>query len=297
MARQSNGFGAIAAKPANKAMMISAILEIYLAFFAFGARVISSFLKLSAMAWQSNGLRVIAAACMGVIDVSFKNLLLEITQKLSIPEPKYGLTVDSSGQFTAYVDVEGFSGCVAGPSKEEAARNCINTLRDELGFGVRDTNFEDAMFFKSLYDHLCEQYNALMAKYNTLKWDYKFLKECYNKTMADRDRVSTEHSEIQQHLERIFAIMNPVDMVVDAPQEGAAPQEGIAAISHLMLFVLSTSFGLEYVVVANRKLALQPIRVSVWVHYFQPVGSSCLPYRQLTISYTPQQNGVAERKN
>lgn len=181
-----------------------------------------------------------------MIDISFKNLLLEITQKLSIPVPKYGLTVDSSGQLTAYVDVDvrrgdsaaetirswGSSGCAAGPSEEEAARNCINTLRDELCFGVRDTNFDDSKFYKSLYDHLCEQYNALMAKYNTLKWDYKFLKECYTKTMDDRDRVSAEHSEIQLHLERVFAIMNRTDMVVDVPQTAAEPHEEAVGASH-----------------------------------------------------------------
>ncbi|XP_020115170.1 uncharacterized protein LOC109728998 [Ananas comosus] len=50
-------------------------------------------------------LLVCSNAGMGVIDVSFKNLLLEITQRLSIPVPKYGLTVDSSGQLTGYVDV------------------------------------------------------------------------------------------------------------------------------------------------------------------------------------------------
>lgn len=118
---------------------------------------------------------------MGVIDVSFKNLLLEITQKLSIPVPKHGLIVDSSGQLTTYIDVEvrrggsavetirswGSSSCVAGPSEEEATRNSINTLRNKLGFGICDTNFKDVKFYKSLYDHLCEQCNALMVKYNT----------------------------------------------------------------------------------------------------------------------------------
>nr|CAD1835503.1 unnamed protein product [Ananas comosus var. bracteatus] len=239
MARQSNGFGAIAAacEQGNDDISNTRNLSCLLCFRRTSDTFISEVIR--------NGMAVEWPQGMGVIDVSFKNLLLEITQKLSIHVPKYGLTVDSSGQLTAYVDVEvqrggsvaetirswGSSGCVAGPSEEEAARNCINTLRDELGFGGRDTNFEDAKFYKSLYDHLCEQYNALMAKYNTLKWDYKFLKECYNKTTDDRDRVSAEHSEIQQHLERIFAIMNPVDMVVDAPQEGAASQDGTAATS------------------------------------------------------------------
>lgn len=43
---------------------------------------------------------------MEAVDVSFKHMLLEITQKLSMPAPKYDLTVDSLGQFSAYVEVE-----------------------------------------------------------------------------------------------------------------------------------------------------------------------------------------------
>ncbi len=126
-----------------------------------------------------------------MVDVSFR-LLLEITQKLFILEPKYGLTVDTSGQLTAYVDVEVHRGdsvmesirslsppaYVVGPSEEDATRNGINTLRDDLGFNIRDTNFEDVKFYQNFYTHLSKQYNTLISKYNSLKWDYKLLKDC-----------------------------------------------------------------------------------------------------------------------
>nr|CAD1823126.1 unnamed protein product [Ananas comosus var. bracteatus] len=155
---------------------------------------------------------------MEVVAVSFKHLLFEITQKLSLSVPKYGFIVDPSGQLSAYVDVDVEHG--------DAVIETIRSWALRLMLPAHPKRMQPV--YRDLYQQLSDRYNALVTKHNTLKWDHKFLKECYGKAIDERDRYCAERSEIHQSLERVVDMIAHPGMVVDVPVEGAAQEPSAA---------------------------------------------------------------------
>ncbi len=132
--------------------------------------------------FKDNFSRVLHTVSVGMklVDISFKHLQLKITQKFSLPAPKYGLTVDKSCQLSAYIDGEvqcgesvtetirslGSLPYVVGLSEEDAARNNISTLRDDFGLNIR-MQIAMTLNFTRIYTLLC-RCNALTILTATL---------------------------------------------------------------------------------------------------------------------------------
>nr|CAD1822856.1 unnamed protein product [Ananas comosus var. bracteatus] len=96
-----------------------------------------------------------------IVEINFQRLLRNICEKFSLPPPRYGITVGSSYQFCAFVDVQvprcshfmevipcwGSPSTDSSLSKNEAARSAIETLRNELQFDIGDANYTEKNHF------------------------------------------------------------------------------------------------------------------------------------------------------
>lgn len=110
-----------------------------------------------------------------VIDISFRRLLRIICAKFSLPPPKYGVGLDATGRFRAFVDVTvprvgpmlemltywGTPSTNIGQTQEDAARTPVERLRDELHFEIKDSNYEERQFYENLYDQIASEYDTL----------------------------------------------------------------------------------------------------------------------------------------
>lgn len=128
---------------------------------------------------------LISSAAMAepvVIDISFYRLLHSIYTKFSLPPARYGVSLDATCHFRAYVDVAvprvgpmtemimcwGMSSTNVGRTQEDATMTPVERLREELHFEVKDSNYADRRFYENLYDQIAGEYDALQDQHELL---------------------------------------------------------------------------------------------------------------------------------
>nr|CAD1833376.1 unnamed protein product [Ananas comosus var. bracteatus] len=62
-------------------------------------------------------------------------------------------------------------------AKEDAACAAIKRLRKELGFEVKDVNFEDKKYYKNLHDRIYDEHLELQDEYEMFNFDFDLLKK------------------------------------------------------------------------------------------------------------------------
>lgn len=148
---------------------------------------------------------------MSMIQLSYSKLLGEITEKLGVAPPECIITVIAEGWYLGYVDaaiarsatVIENARCWGSPSadlilaKDDAARAAINRIKSELHLHIIDTNYDDFMLYKSLYDHVTAQHTDLLGKFENLQREYNLLKDCYASAVAERVQYIDEKVKMQ----------------------------------------------------------------------------------------------------
>nr|CAD1821573.1 unnamed protein product [Ananas comosus var. bracteatus] len=71
-------------------------------------------------------------------------------------------------------------------AKDDAARAAIQRMRSELDLHIIDTNYDNFMLYKSLYDYVTAQHTKLLGQFENLKRQYNLLKDCYASAVAER---------------------------------------------------------------------------------------------------------------
>nr|CAD1835505.1 unnamed protein product [Ananas comosus var. bracteatus] len=112
------------------------------------------------------------------VDINFRRLLHNICLQFSLPPPRYRMTIGADLRFCSYVDVEiprssqfmeiitchGASFSDLNQAKEDAACAAIKSLRNKIGFKVRDVNFEDKKLLKSERRKIDPENNLMQEK-------------------------------------------------------------------------------------------------------------------------------------
>ncbi len=136
--------------------------------------------------------------------------------------PDCVVSVDTDGKYIAYIDIHvsrsnsivEIMRCWSVPAgtsdaaEEDASRNAVRRLVQELDLNVRDVNYDDALFYKSMNDQLTLNLSTLASQYNKLVWDYKFLKECYVSAVSQKNELIADRLKIQQALEECNVVIN-----------------------------------------------------------------------------------------
>nr|CAD1825836.1 unnamed protein product [Ananas comosus var. bracteatus]CAD1829836.1 unnamed protein product [Ananas comosus var. bracteatus] len=156
------------------------------------------------------------------IDINFRRLLGKICAKFSLPPPRYGTTVVAEGRLHSFVDVEvprgsrfmeiitcwGWFFPDSEQSEEDAARIAIKRLRDELGFEVKDINYDEKISYKELYKRNCDEHTELRDEYEMLNLDFDLLKKTYNILIEEKKQIAAELKEIKDGIARCHALIN-----------------------------------------------------------------------------------------
>ncbi len=159
---------------------------------------------------------------MTTILISFVRLLRDVCEQVHMDVPPCVVSTDTEGKFVAYIDIHitrndsivELIRCWSGPSstagaaEEEASHNTVKRLTQELDLHVRDVNYDDALFYKSMNDQLTLNLSNLANHYNKLVWDYNFLKDCYVSTAAQKNELTTDRLKIPQAIEECNAVIN-----------------------------------------------------------------------------------------
>ncbi len=136
--------------------------------------------------------------------------------------PDCVVSADMDGKFIAYIDIpigrndstvelvrcSSTPSSTAGAAEEDASRNAVKRLVLELDLHVRDINYDDALFYKSMNDQLILSLSTLATQHNKLAWEYNFLKECYLSTVTEKNDLAADRVKIQQALEECAAVIN-----------------------------------------------------------------------------------------
>ncbi len=136
--------------------------------------------------------------------------------------PDCVVSVDMDAKFIAYIDIPisrnestvelvrcwSTQSSTADVAEEDASRKAVKCLVLELDLHVRDTNYDDALFYKSMNDQLTLNLSTLANQYNKLVWDYNFLKECYLSTVTEKNDLAADRVKIQQALEECNAVIH-----------------------------------------------------------------------------------------
>nr|CAD1827348.1 unnamed protein product [Ananas comosus var. bracteatus] len=168
-----------------------------------------------------------------------RRLLRKICAKFSLQPPRYGMTLDTDLRFCSYVDVEiprssriievitswGAPSSNTNRTQEDAARIAIGRLRNELGFEVKDTNYEERKYLRGLYDQICHDHEELHDEYEMLKLDYDLLRRFYNSLVAERDRVVADLEKLKENINECFEMINQPN-AVPMDEESAANPDG-----------------------------------------------------------------------
>nr|CAD1827349.1 unnamed protein product [Ananas comosus var. bracteatus] len=168
-----------------------------------------------------------------------RRLLRKICGKFSLQPLRYGMTLDTDLRFCSYDDVEiprssriievitswGAPSSNANRTQEDAARIAIGRLRNELGFEVKDTNYEERKYLRGLYDQICHDHEELRDEYEMLKLDYDLLRRFYNSLVAERDRVVADLEKLKENINECFEMINQPN-AVPMDEESAANPDG-----------------------------------------------------------------------
>lgn len=143
------------------------------------------------------------------------------------------MIVDADFRFCSYVDVEvprssriieiitchGASFCESKQAKEDAAYAAIKRLRNELGFEVRDVNFEDKKDYKNLYNRIYDEHLELQDQYEMLNLDFDLLKKSYNFLIEEKKQIVNALKEIKESIGKCCDSINPsaVDPMEEEP--------------------------------------------------------------------------------
>nr|CAD1836485.1 unnamed protein product [Ananas comosus var. bracteatus] len=127
---------------------------------------------------------------MSVIQLSYTRLLDEIAEKLGVETPKCVVTI------------------AAEVAKEDAARVAIQRMKDELGLQIKDTNYDDFILYKSLYDNVTVQNSDLLAQFTNLKREHNLLKDCYATAVSEKVDAITEQVKMHREINDCHETIN-----------------------------------------------------------------------------------------
>ncbi|XP_020087322.1 uncharacterized protein LOC109709477 [Ananas comosus] len=183
-----------------------------------------------------------------IVEINFQRLLRNICEKFSLPPPRYGITVGSSDQFCAFVDVEvprcsRFMEVItywdspssdSSLSENKAARTAIETLRNELQFDIRDANYTGKNYFKNLYDSASQKYEDFRNEYEMLKKEHVVLKRFHKSLLDERDRILGDWNEIRASIGKCHNLLAQSDIdLMDTDQYIFAAEKLPTAEDHL----------------------------------------------------------------
>ncbi len=182
-------------------------------------------------------------AVMPVVEISGVRLLHEICEKLSMIVPQFEMTTNAAGQFVGCVDVQiGCEGSVAevvrcwgGPfpvasaAEQDAACVAIKRLKEDLDLHIKDANYDDQFYYKSMYDHLSNQYATLSARYSRAKWELGMLKECHSSLAAQKEQFIAERVKIRGAVNECHALINRLGVGTNDPSSDPADSNSVTA--------------------------------------------------------------------
>ncbi len=159
---------------------------------------------------------------MTTVLIPFVRLLRDVCEQVHMDVPPCVVSTDIDGKYIAYIDIHigrndsivELIRCWSGPSstavtaEEDASRNAVKRLVQEMDLHVRDVNYDDVLFYKSMNDQLTLNLSNLANQYNKLVWDYNFLKECYVSTASQKNDLTADRLKIQQALAECNAVLN-----------------------------------------------------------------------------------------
>ena len=119
---------------------------------------------------------------MEVIDISPKFILVEITKKLGLPDPVYGVEINEGQYVRPYIEVTINKGGLPyeivrsmGPFgveqlrlEEQTAIYALNNLKHHFHLEVRDVNFDDKENYKHAFRRVRAKYNDVIPELQQL---------------------------------------------------------------------------------------------------------------------------------
>nr|CAD1831647.1 unnamed protein product [Ananas comosus var. bracteatus] len=159
---------------------------------------------------------------MSIIQLFYSKLLEKFAEKLGVETPECVVTVVTEGWFLAYIDVPiACSGIVieivrnwGAPSpdfkvaKEDATHVAIQRMKGKLDLQIKDTNYDDFILYKSLYDNVTVQYSDLLGQFKNLKREYNLLKDCYASAVVEKVEPIAEQAKMRRTIDECYVTIN-----------------------------------------------------------------------------------------
>nr|CAD1835561.1 unnamed protein product [Ananas comosus var. bracteatus] len=152
---------------------------------------------------------LLTVVSMSTVQLSYTRLLREVYEQLQLEIP--------CSEFVAEIIRRwGAQSLMSLGAEQDTTHITIKRLTNEYDLHIKNVNYDNSIFYKSLHDHLTMEYAVLFAQCTNLAQESDFLKECYISTIAQKNKFVIERVKIHHAIEECYAIVNHLDVVPSA---------------------------------------------------------------------------------